>query len=55
MLLRGRHHVIAHWFEPWTCWLIGDDPRYPEEEEERFGIGQNVPTHWRPLPAPPPA
>lgn len=42
----------ARWYEPWRNWQCGTIPADPIREE-MHGIGSAVPTHWRPLPAPP--
>jgi hypothetical protein len=42
----------ARWYEPWHNWQVGCLPADPGREEIT-GIGSAVPTHWRPLPAPP--
>lgn len=42
--------VTAQWFEPWGNWQDGG---FPSDLDEFSGIGSSVPTHWRPLPAPP--
>lgn len=42
--------AAAHWYEPWECWIEGADPA---PDDERFGIGSRVPSHFR-LPPPPP-
>lgn len=55
LLCLGSSQVIAHWFAPWECWISQDeDPDNPDMWlSDRYGIGPAVPTHWRPLPAPP--
>lgn len=40
--------AIARWFEPLTCWIEGD---MPDEGEERYGIGAQVPDGWMRVPA----
>lgn len=43
----------ARWYAPWNNWQTGTIPADPAREDELYGIGSAVPTHWRPLPAPP--
>lgn len=42
----------ARWYTPWANWQAGCLPIDPVRDE-MHGIGSAVPTHWRPLPAPP--
>lgn len=41
---------LAKWFVPWGTWITGG---VPSSDDEMYGIGSGVPTHWMPLPAPP--
>lgn len=42
----------ARWYASWGNWQVGNIPADPAREEAH-GIGSALPTHWRPLPAPP--
>ncbi len=45
-------YEIARWYGPWECWILkGETPSDPENEE-RYGIGSKVPTHWMNLHTP---
>ncbi|NIP54125.1 MAG: hypothetical protein GWN00_01505 [Aliifodinibius sp.] len=45
-----KNVVIATWYKPWSCWVetIPEDP----ENEDRYGIGSQVPNGWQELPEP---
>lgn len=42
---------LARWFEPWGNWIQSGDPS--PIDDEMYGIGSGVPSHWMPLPEPP--
>lgn len=41
----------AWWFKPWENWQKGELPN--ALDDEYYGIGSEVPTHWMPLPSVP--
>lgn len=43
---------LARWYEPWERWVTGNYPTHPDDEI--YGIGALIPTHWQPEAAPPP-
>lgn len=43
--------TLARWYEPWGVWIEGNLPR---ADDERHGIGSQVPTHWLRTPDGPP-
>lgn len=45
----GGEPVIAKWYAPWGVWHHQNDPT-PEEGDERWGIGADVPRAWMPAP-----
>jgi hypothetical protein len=40
----------ARYYPPWGNWQVVEIPINPEYEEEIYGIGSAVPTHWMKLP-----
>jgi hypothetical protein len=42
----------ARWFDLWENWQLDD---FPDDGDEYCGIGNALPSHWMPLPAPPAA
>lgn len=39
----------ARWFDGWEMWIHAEDPT-PNENDDMWGTGSLVPTHWMPLP-----
>jgi hypothetical protein len=42
--------VAARWFDHWKVWIEGE---LPDKDDERYGIGSRIPTHWIPGPESP--
>jgi hypothetical protein len=43
---------LAGWCPRWECWIEGEVDNF---DNERYGIGSAVPSHWMPCPAAPKA